>query len=268
MDLTPLQVCEQAGLPFRRAYADDPLSFSIPAQTSSIISACGGVPYVLDIALDRKVPWTLGIDLSHPGRKSVLCVSLVNPEGTLRQAWRAPQKRDERANPELLKRFLSEATAQARREDPGSDLLVFRDGKWPEGVSRRQYLDALDNRSTVVEIRKRGNPLLWNPSAPGPAPTNFWAPWHEGNTLFLCPNAKPDYGKGHGRVYKITWEDEENLLDLSPTNIASLILATRYAPSLGTQATNLPSALYWADGIAGASNAELKFLGQPVTNAV
>ena len=65
-------------------------------------------------------------------------------------------------------------------------------------------------------------------------------------------------------VTKITWRNDWNGLGLPPSQIASVLTASATAPGLGFQARNLPASIYWADGIAGSSDQDLRFRGVPV----
>ena len=88
---------EGRGIPFRRAYADDPLEYSIPDQLPSLILAAGGLPHRSPTGAAGASIWTLGVDLSHRiGQPtSTLAVTLVNPDGMLVGAWTKKQSRDE-----------------------------------------------------------------------------------------------------------------------------------------------------------------------------
>ena len=48
--------------------------------------------------------------------------------------------------------------------------------------------------------------------------------------------------------------------------IAAIITALVYAPGLGNKERTLPAPIYWADGIAAASDIDLRFRGQQTTH--
>jgi len=65
-------------------------------------------------------------------------------------------------------------------------------------------------------------------------------------------------------VAKITWEADWNGLHISPEGLVSLLVSSTMAPSLGPQLQFMPTAIYWADGIAGRNDEDLRFRGTPV----
>jgi hypothetical protein len=63
---------------------------------------------------------------------------------------------------------------------------------------------------------------------------------------------------------KLTWTAEANPIGLTPAEIANHVLSHCHAPGLGLHAHRLPSAIYWADGIAGSDDFDLRFRGIPL----
>ena len=43
------------------------------------------------------------------------------------------------------------------------------------------------------------------------------------------------------------------------------MISLMYSPGLGNKLRGTPAPIYWADGIAGASDADLRFRGQKTT---
>ena len=53
---------------------------------------------------------------------------------------------------------------------------------------------------------------------------------------------------------------------LGPELLARILFAQTLMPGLGLRQRRLPAPIYWADGIAGASDDDLRFRGQCVVN--
>ena len=45
-------------------------------------------------------------------------------------------------------------------------------------------------------------------------------------------------------------------------DLAEILVALTYAPGLGSRRSRFPAPIYWADGIAGANDRDLRFRGQ------
>lgn len=83
-------------------------------------------------------------------------------------------------------------------------------------------------------------------------------------TMFLV-SAPPRLPDQLPNVLKLAWDDDMNGLQLDAASIAELVTASAAAPGLGLHPHHLPAALYWADGIASASDHDLRFRGIPVS---
>ena len=68
--------------------------------------------------------------------------------------------------------------------------------------------------------------------------------------------------KHFGQGFKIHRRDEWNELSLQSRDFDAIITALVHAPGLGNKERSLPAPIYWADGIAGASENDLRFRGQ------
>ena len=64
-------------------------------------------------------------------------------------------------------------------------------------------------------------------------------------------------------IFKVTWHPKRNRLNLESSEIAEILISSSAAPGLGLHPHHLPAAIYWADGIAGASDVDLRFRGIP-----
>ena len=263
-----MKALEELGMPFRRAYATDNLEWSVPGQLGSIVEAAGGTPFRLEVPELPDNFWSLGVDMSHrvKGRLTWLSVSLIDPTGRLVQAWRGRQPLDERAAPNLLKHMLVEAGEKAREFCPDPKFLVLRDGRFLDGEESNGFDLHLGAPASVVEVRKRGNPQIWTGESRDLPAAESWSCFSaRGHVVFCCPNPDPEQG-GSGRVLKLTWKEEEDRLGLGREGVVRAVLAGRYGSALGMHVPTLPASLYWADGIAGASDEDLRFRGQPVIN--
>jgi hypothetical protein len=255
---------EEHGVQFRRAYADDRHEYSVADQLPSLLMAAGGVPHRSPTGCSGKPIWTVGVDLAHwPGlRKSVLAVTLVDGDGILAGAWTSEQPRDETARTETLSSLLRKCGARLRQGVPEARVLVFRDGRMFENESVAIYRSELGHHLTLVEYRKRGNPqvVLASGGTIQPIRGSFAAIVPGATTLFIgtCP---PTDERALIRVGKVTWREEWNGLRLTPGELARLIISSSAAPGLGLRPRHLPAALYWADGIAGATDDDLRFRG-------
>ena len=78
--------------------------------------------------------------------------------------------------------------------------------------------------------------------------------------MFLV-TAPPRNERALQAVAKVTWRSGWNGLQLEPSQIASVLTASATAPGLGLHSRHLPAAIYWADGIAGANDHDLRFRG-------
>lgn len=263
--LDVLSSLERCRVPFRRAYADDPLEFSIPDQLPSLLIAAGGRPHAIHVTHRFRDALTVGIDLSHPTNSSVsrLAVTIVDQAGMLAWVTRMEVPRDETINADIVRR-LGELVRtwlheHGRLDDP---LIVLRDGRIPERELVSHWLDCFGRNLAVIEVRKRGNPILFEAEA-----VEMKKPYavqiENSNTVLTAATAPIDPA-AMTEPLKLTWTAEANPIRLTPAEIANHVLSHCHAPGLGLHAHRLPSAIYWADGIAGSDNFDLRFRGIPL----
>lgn len=257
-----LRDLEASGVPCRRAFADDPFEFSVSDQMPSLVMACGGTPHRVELSDIRQSLWSVGIDLSHRGRESTLALTLVDPAGRLHRAWTVRQARDETARESSLRAPLALARRELTDADPGANVLVIRDGRTMERENPAQVHEAFGANTTVIEFRKRGNPMVIRPAGepavvPGPSAFVVGA----GGVIFLA--AAPSRLAGEPpAVCKVVCDDRWNGLRLDHAELARALVRLAAAPGLGLHARHLPAPLYWADGLAGAGDGDLRHRGQ------
>lgn len=255
---------DAAGVRYRRSYSTDALDFSIPDQLPSLLIAAGGRPHRVSAAVGPDDLWSVGIDLSHRRESEIskLAVTLIDPVGSVAGVWVGRQRRDETALPSTLAPLLRAASAHLRLQGSGdAPLLVLRDGRLFEREVPRVVFRELGSEVTLVEYRKRGNPTAYNTDDGPlllPAPHAVRIP--DATTMFLAP-APPRTVRDMPAVAKVTWEPSWNRLDLSYTELASIIAGQTLGPGLGLHQRTLPAPIYWADGVAGATDSDLRFRG-------
>jgi len=255
---------EADGIRVRRSYADDDLRFSIPEQCASLLQALGGRPHSLLVGGVPDDLWFAGVDMSHrvDERRSILCVTLLDPGGKLVRAWRGEQRLDERIDRSLLGHALDRIVAEVGSEQRDGRIFALRDGRLLDG--ERHYRQEIGGVAvTWVEVRKRGNPPLWYGADPSVPPADTWARVPDAEAAFYVAEPLPRLG-GWGMPIKLTWSGRHDPVGLGIDGIARAVAGLRWAPTLGTKPIRLPAPLYWADGIAGASDTDLRFRGQPV----
>ena len=203
---------EASCVPFRRAYADDPLEFSIPDQLPSLLTAAGGVPHRSPTLVSGKSMWTVGVDLSHNTESSMstLALTLVDPDGALVGAWTTSQPLDETARIESISKLLTHCRRLLNCFEDSPSVMVIRDGRLFENEDASLYSESLQTDVSLFEYRKRGNPQFVrtgqkpvSPNAP------FAAALPDTSTMFLV-TALPRNERTLQAVTKVTWRREWN----------------------------------------------------------
>ena len=253
-------------IPFRRAYADDPLEYSIPDQLPSILIAAGGRPHRSPTSASGRPIWTVGVDLSHQTESpvSILALTLVDPDGGLVDAWTIKQQRDETVRIESITVLLANCRKRLASCDGAPNVMVLRDGRMFENEDGNLYSEVLKTHVSLFEYRKRGNPqIAWNGVGHSLIRKPLAALVPGASTMFLVTAPSRDE-RTLPAVDKVTWRPEWNGLKLKPSEIANILATSAAAPGLGLHPRHLPAAIYWADGIAGANEEDLRFVGVPV----
>ena len=253
-------------LPWRRAYANDNRNWSVSDQVGSLLQAAGGHPHAVVLAGGECLPWSIGIDLSKRQNRSRVAVCLLSPEGRLAGSWVRDQRRRENIKPTVLRQLLETAAGAIPASHRSSGMLVIRDGRVFESEDVEDYRRDLGGPVTLVELRKgRNPPLLLGSEARLPdTPVVAWWKKAKGGSLgFLAPLHEPRQDE-FSRVLKIWMEHRWDGMGLGPQRLVHILFAQTLTPGLGLHARAVPAPVYWADGIAGASEVDLRFRGQTV----
>ena len=251
-------------LPWRRAYTTDDRNWSVSDQIGSLLQAAGGTSHAVTLAGGECMPWSIGIDVSKRDDYSRVATSLVDPNGQLVGSWMLDQARQENIEPDVLRRLLAATADKVPPEDRSSGILVIRDGRVFETENVNDYMRDLGAPVTLVELRKYGNPpLLLDRDAHLPiSPVVGWVPQVGNGTLgFLVTLPNSTQGRFDNPL-KIWMPDAWDGLRLGPERLARILYAQTLTPGLGVRRRRLPAPVYWADGIAGASDNDLRFRGQ------
>lgn len=265
--IAAMRYLDENEIRWRRAYENDPFQFSVPDQVGSILQCAGGVQYCVEASNSRPIPWSLGLDLSHPREgPSRVCGALLNPTGNLVHSWVAEHPRDETISQDVLKEIISKAVALIPGSGKQNGLLILRDGRLFEKENYSLYREGFGLPVTLLEVRKRRNPPILTEDACGipPNPVFCLIPQrHDSRSHVAMTICLPIAQQNRfGQVLKLHWRDQWNGLSLEPTDFAAILTALVHAPGLGNKARALPAPIYWADGIAAASDQDLRFRGQ------
>lgn len=250
-------------LPWRRAYADDPRLWSVSDQMGSLLQAAGGHPHTVRLPAGDKLPWSVGIDLSRRERCSRVAAVLVDADGRLVGAWTCDQRRGEVIARKVLRSLIAAAANAVPEQVRESGLLVVRDGRVPEPENAGDYR-RLGPRVTLVEFRKGRNPplVVGSDVRAVTAPVTGWLPEvGDGFVGFLLSLRRNDT---FGQCMKIRVRRGWDGMNLGRERVAEILYAQTRTPGLGLRERKLPAPIYWADGIAGASDTDLRFRGQHV----
>ena len=260
------EAMEKNKIPFRRAYENDPLDFSIPDQFPSLVLAAGGIPHRSRTEVSGIPIWMIGIDLSHRKDKkiSVLALTLLNPDGELVGTWKKLQPLDETVRKETIEPLLRHCKEKLATYKNDKKIVVLRDGRMFKNDDSKLYRNILDTDVSLFEYRKRNNPqiiLKKKPDLPSD-PIITIVP----GTLTMFVTTRPSIKENtFSHVSKVTWREEWNGLGLSPVQVGKLLAVSTIAPGLGLKSSYPPAPIYWADGLAGTNNEDLRFRGIPAT---
>ena len=255
---------DKNGLPWRRALATDDRNWSVADQLGSLLQAAGGLPHSVTMAEGESLPWSVGVDISHRKEFSRAASTLISPDGRLVGAWTHDQPLQENIDPGVLRRLLAAAVGAMPVHERASGMLVIRDGRVFESESVDDYRREFGGPVTLVELRKNGNPpMLMGDSWRLPTqPMVGWVPEVRGGSLGFLVTLPQTERNDFDSVLKIWMRNEWDGLGLGQEQLARILTAQTLTPGLGLHPRRLPAPVYWADGIAGASDEDLRFRGQ------
>lgn len=260
---------DQYDLPWRRAYVTDNRKWSVADQLGSLLQASGGHPHSVTLSEGECLPWSIGIDLSHRRDRGLsrVAVTLIGADGRLMGTWTHDQQVGEDIKPAVLRRLLAVAMSSVPVSERSSGVLVVRDGRVFESEAVEDYRRGFNGPVTLVELRKRGNPplLLGEEWQLPKHPTVAWLPEVVGGALGFLVSLPQSAKNEFDGVMKIWMRDEWDGMNIGREHLARILAAQTLTPGLGLHPRRLPASIYWADGIAAASDDDLRFRGQSVT---
>ena len=257
---------ERHDLPWRRAYATDDRTWSVAEQAASLLQAAGGHSHEVVLPAGARLPWSIGIDVSRRDKTARVAAALINPEGRLVGAWTADQPRQENIDSRVLGRLLGAAANAVPAGKRADGILVVRDGRVFESECADDYRRDLGGPVTLVELRKSNNPSLLlgkNSKLPVEPMTGWFKAAVGGSLAFLVTLPRAEEG-AFGSPLKLWMRRDWDGIRLGPEGVTRVLFAQTLTPGLGLQRRRLPAPVYWADGIAGASDKDLRFRGLPV----
>ena len=251
-------------LPWRRAYATDDRNWSVSDQVGSLLQAAGGTSHAVALEGGERLPWSIGIDVSKRDDYSRVATSLIDPNGRLAGSWFLDQARQENIEQGVLRRLLRATADRVPPKDRSNGILIIRDGRVFEAENVDDYTRDLGAPVTLVELRKYGNPpLLLDRDALLPTgPVVGWLPQVPNGTLGFLVTLPNSTQERFDNPLKVWMPDAWDGLRLGRERLARILYAQTLTPGLGLRRRRLPAPVYWADGIAGASNSDLRFRGQ------
>ncbi|MDT8438132.1 MAG: hypothetical protein RQ729_03850 [Wenzhouxiangellaceae bacterium] len=273
-----LSVLDQMNLPYRCFSAENRQpKWSARAQAVSILDGAGGISYKLSLPTTQIPDDALifGIDIGHDTKSrriSHVVVSAVDASGRHIVSLRKHEALNESLAADLIASMLQRAriAAEQRIGRPASAAIIYRDGLIPAKGSRKSssaespevYAKALDLPVTIVELRKRHNPIVYHATGAGYEPVaagTSCAP-AESEVRFLTAYTSL---VGLPRVFKLRVIPGFDELEIGIEDAAVLTVGLCYSPSLGLK-SHLPGPICWADGIASTRAHSYKFAGQTV----
>ena len=271
-----LDSLDELDQPYRLfSYDNQNLSFSASNQIISLLQSVGGRPYRLKLPYpeDFSRGVFIGLDLGHDkiNRKSNLVLSVMDSYGEyILSVKMFNQPLNESNNSEVLKKILRKAFEEAslKLDYAIEKCIILRDGLIPPKrlssslESIEDYLEALRVPTTIIELRKRGNPPLYLKD--------------ENNNLKIADGLKYQPRGSQVRFFN-AYESKFGLSNVFKVNIprngenfgwdidsyTEILCGLCYSPSLGTK-PHAPGPIYWADGIAKTSETNNQFRGQYV----
>ena len=270
-----LDCLDELGYQYRLfSYDNQNLKYSASNQLMSLIEGAGGVSYRLNLPYPQTYENSVffGVDLGHnvEGRKSNLVVSVVDQFGGYVLSIRHRVELNESITTTTLVDVLKHAKSASEKKLGYliSRVIIMRDGKIPEKrkaskfESIEDYLNALPCPTSVIELRKRGNPRLYGLNM-SRQPTQLvgYKFQSEGTDVQFFNAYASNFGLS--RTFKVAIPKNGDTFGWGIDAYTNIVCGLCYSPSLGMK-PHLPGPIYWADGIAKTSDTDNRFRGQYV----
>jgi len=256
-----LKAFSEQSIAFQLCSTQSNIRYSRHGLACSILSKAGGLLYETHSASvpDLGDHWCIGLDLGFGGQYEgkIAVMTLTDGRGRLRAYWRALKDEDETLSEEILSDGLEWIVSQAESMAADRKFLVFRDGTRPKNETLAFYRNLLPvGRSCLVECAKSGNPMfLVERTAPPPGTLGM----PEGSdTVFLYPASAPQKS---ALLNTVKFFASLNDLGYSPEQLGEIITTLCHSPKLSFQPSSAPAPIYWADGLASLTAANLQFGG-------
>ena len=248
--------------------ANQDMKWSAYDQAASLVYTAGGVPYKLDLPWPEACQntYSIGVDLGHPigGSKSILAISLIDPQGIHIKSWRYEQARSENADLVALQSGLMKARELVEKltGQKKNNFLVVRDGRRNKSERVGHYREVLGKAMTFLDLSKRSSCHMFARSArPKSAAAGTVLFVGKKNTPFILPIV-PSFHQQMINPQKVIMRKEWDGLELGIEGVCALLTGMCYAPSLGMKPHRSPAPIYWANGIASIKPHNCQFRGQ------
>ena len=215
--------------------ANQDMKWSAYDQAASLVYTSGGVPYKLDLPwpVALKNTYSIGVDLGHPmgAEKSILAISLIDPQGVHIKSWRCEQARSENADLVALQITLANAKALAEKLSQKEEckFFVVRDGRRNKSERVGHYREVLGQAMTFVDLSKRSSCHLFahsaRPKSAGAGTVLFVG---KKNTPFILP-ITPSFHQQMINPQKVIMRNEWDGLGLGIERVCTLLTGMCYA---------------------------------------
>ena len=259
-------------IPYRLCSFDTkPTIYSTSNQLVSLLTGVNAIPYALDLPFpenfDKGV--IFGIDIGHNSKvkKSKVVVSAINHKGIHIVSIIKELPLNEALQSRLIIKMLKKAKNKiGEKLNANMDkAIIIRDGRIPDrgsstkAESSGDYLNALGIPTSIIELRKRGNPPIYSFDEENQPTQEIGKIFHPDESDFRFASFyKSKFGLS--RTFKISIPSNGDKLKWGIDCFTGIICGLSYSLSLGLQ-PHLPSPIYWADGFANTSENNNRFRG-------
>lgn len=257
--------------PYRLCSVDNKqLFYSASSQILSLLIGAGGNPYKLNLPIPKMFENGVffGIDIGHDkkNKESVIAISVLNSHGKHIITITKKMPLNESIRSIDIKNLLQKANNEAEKilRSKITKAIIIRDGRITDSGKKRchekvyDYINSIDATCSLVELRKRGNPPLFEIDNNSVIVNSGLVFATDENVRFAnFYNSKI----GLPKTFKISIPDGGDVFGWGIDTYVEILGGLCYSPSLGLQ-PHLPGPIYWADGIANTSKTDNRFRGQ------